>query len=65
MSGIRSQYETSILIRPSRKTSFPSATPNPSLDPVLHEGPTGTSLPGSLNGAVGTGTRMRIPLERR
>ncbi|GFZ48521.1 Pyruvate dehydrogenase kinase [Saitozyma sp. JCM 24511] len=54
--------------------TFPSATPNPSLDPLMHEGPVGTHLtpdqrsmlvnPGT-NGTGYGGTRLRIPIERR
>ncbi|WVR07857.1 hypothetical protein IAU60_004900 [Kwoniella sp. DSM 27419] len=53
---------------------FPSATPNPSLHPLMHEGPVGSGLVSEKNGfgngngaalhAI-PGTRLRIPIERR
>lgn len=59
-----------------RNQSFPSATPNPSLDPLMHEGPAGGGLASDrgmlVNGAGTNGsgyganaTRLRIPIERR
>lgn len=66
---------------PSRAAPFPSATPNPSLDPLMNEGPSGSKLPSpssSLSssflqppetngtyGPQGSAGRMRIPIERR
>ncbi|CAD6589851.1 MAG: hypothetical protein TREMPRED_005542, partial [Tremellales sp. Tagirdzhanova-0007] len=67
-----------ILRMPAAKSNqpFPSATPNPSLDPLMHEGPVGNYLASDrgllVNGAgtIGSGygaggTRLRIPIERR
>ena len=55
---------------------FPSATLNPSLDPLMHEGPVGNNLwtggstsglSSSTNGGyLGVNSpRLRIPIERR
>jgi pyruvate dehydrogenase kinase 2/3/4 len=56
----------------SRDPNFPQATENPSLDPLMHEGPSGSNLamdkawtPGSNGAGSGSATRMRIPIERR
>ena len=60
----------------SRADPFPSATLNPSLDPLMHEGPVGSNLAAEkgllANGAGTNGTgygagnhRLRIPIERR
>ena len=55
-----------------RDPNFPQATENPSLDPLMHEGPSGSNLamdkawtPGSNGAQSGSATRMRIPIERR
>ncbi|ORY28155.1 mitochondrial branched-chain alpha-ketoacid dehydrogenase kinase-domain-containing protein [Naematelia encephala] len=59
----------------AKEVQLPSATPNPSLDPLMHEGPVGSNLPSERGllgglGANGTGlgvngARLRIPIERR
>ena len=53
------------------RKSFPSATENPSLHPLMDEGPLGTSRPSErpagavLAAGLGQSTRMRIPIENR
>jgi len=62
-------------LRPGKRLmyskSFPSATENPSLHPLMDEGPLGTSRPSErpagaiLGPGLGASTRMRIPIENR
>ncbi|WWC94622.1 hypothetical protein V866_001469 [Kwoniella sp. B9012] len=77
---LKPEIEEILRTQASQPTQFPSATPNPSLDPLMHEGPVGSNLvkgSGNYNGygngngvPVGAamalpGTRLRIPIERR
>ncbi|BEJ06236.1 hypothetical protein CcaverHIS641_0307580 [Cutaneotrichosporon cavernicola] len=55
---------------PTHPIAFPRAIPNPSLDPVLNEGPTGSRIlysdrPRQHQHVIGKGgVRMRIPIDR-
>jgi len=55
---------------PAQQTSFPVATPNPSLDPIMNEGVIGGSRAlysdrkPKHHSVVNGGVRMRIPIER-
>ncbi|WVQ82430.1 hypothetical protein IAT38_004558 [Cryptococcus sp. DSM 104549] len=71
----KSEIEEILRMPPAEaKQAFPAATVNPSLDPLMHEGPAGSGMAvdrhhGNGNGhtplALGNGTRLRIPIERR
>ena len=54
---------------PTQPTVFPAAVPNPSLDPAMNEGPTGShphysDRRGKHHSIINGGVRMRIPIER-
>ncbi|KAI9633879.1 mitochondrial branched-chain alpha-ketoacid dehydrogenase kinase-domain-containing protein [Dioszegia hungarica] len=65
--------EVEELLRARAPEHFPPATPNPSLDPRMHEGPAGSGL--ASDRAIwagretvianGSAPRLRIPIERR
>ncbi|KAK8853042.1 hypothetical protein IAR55_003743 [Kwoniella newhampshirensis] len=70
---LKPELEEVLRMPPAETIPFPSATPNPSLDPLMHEGPVGSGLVserhiangGNGFGATGSATRLRIPIERR
>ncbi|WWD19452.1 hypothetical protein CI109_103912 [Kwoniella shandongensis] len=70
---LKPELEDILRMPPAETIPFPSATPNPSLDPLMHEGPVGHGLASERHIATGgngfhlpnTATRLRIPIERR
>ncbi|ORX40761.1 mitochondrial branched-chain alpha-ketoacid dehydrogenase kinase-domain-containing protein [Kockovaella imperatae] len=68
------EIQEMLRVQPKDDSQFPSATLNPSLDPLMHEGPVGSNLISErggyigqmgLNGSGSSGPRLRIPIERR
>lgn len=69
------EMEEMMRVPPNEAVPFPSATPNPSLHPLMHEGPAGSNIATATERAVwagresvlnnGTAPRLRIPIERR
>ncbi|WVO18717.1 hypothetical protein L204_106437 [Cryptococcus depauperatus] len=65
---LKPELEEVLRIPPSSTSSFPSAIPNPSLDPLMREGPVGSGFVSEKHigtGGMGQGKRLRIPIERR
>ncbi|OWZ36265.1 hypothetical protein LQV05_006392 [Cryptococcus neoformans] len=67
---LKAELEDILRIPPAPTQPFPSATPNPSLDPLMREGPVGSGFVserhiGTGGNGIGVGKRLRIPIERR
>ncbi|WVQ84899.1 hypothetical protein IAT38_007062 [Cryptococcus sp. DSM 104549] len=69
---LSADLEDVLRIPPAPSKTLPSATPNPSLDPLMREGPMGSGLvsenhiaTGGSGLGLGGRSRLRIPIERR
>ncbi|ODN81426.1 hypothetical protein L202_01858 [Cryptococcus amylolentus CBS 6039] len=63
---LNGELEEILRIPPAPMSNFPPATPNPSLDPLMREGPVGSGFVSEKHlGTGGLGKRLRIPIERR
>ncbi|WOO80255.1 [Pyruvate dehydrogenase (acetyl-transferring)] kinase, mitochondrial [Vanrija pseudolonga] len=66
---LSTELEDILRMPPAEHINFPRAVPNPSLDPVMHEGPVGSGR--TINDRYSRhhsfksgGVRMRVPIER-
>ncbi|KAK4686810.1 pyruvate dehydrogenase kinase 2/3/4, partial [Tremellales sp. Uapishka_1] len=69
---LKPELDEILRIPPKKTKPFPSATSNPSLDPLMSEGrlvglppPAEGGMLGQGVGTNGLGTRLRVPIERR